>query len=308
MTKRGELYTHTYQLLLKGFDEAIKAMGYRQTGNTYQNNVKEFLAYLENLGKLKLNKLKPLDMVEYYEYLSTRPNMRKEGLLSSSTIGGNMFAVDLFFDYLLDNNLIDKKILLPKHNRSEGRQRQIISIDEVKLLYTVCENKRDKAILAIAYGCGARRSEIQNLNVVDVQLTRGILIVRKGKFGKRREIPLSNKLVNDLKDYLVNERHVYFKQTQHQRTEAFLVNNKGQRMQGDHINDRLKELIEKTQNTELINKDITLHCLRHSIAVHLLDNKASIEFVREFMGHSEIDTVHVYARRRKMKQLLTHSR
>ncbi len=308
MTKRGELHTHTYQLLLKGFDTAIHAMGYRQTGNTYQNNVKEFLVWLENSGRLKLNKLKPLDMVEYYEYLSSRPNLRTEGLLSSSTIGNNMFSVDLFFDYLLDNHLIDKKILLPKHDRSEGKQRQVISISEVQFLYSVCENKRDIAILAIAYGCGARRSEIKNLNVVDVQLTRGMLIVRKGKNDKRREIPLSNKLIHDLKDYLVNERHTYFPKGQQQRTEAFLVNNRGQRMQGDHINERIKELIEKTRNAELISKEITLHCLRHSIATHLLDNKASLEFVRQFMGHAEIDTVHVYARRRKMKQLLTHNR
>lgn len=307
MTKRGELYTHAYQLLLSGFDTAVKAWGYRQTGNTYQNNVKEFLVWLENNAKLKLNKLKPLDMVEYYEYLCNRPNIRKEGLLGSSTIDNNMFSVDLFFDYLLEIELIDRKVLLPKRSKGDGKQRQIINLDEVKLLYSVCENKRDVAILDIAYGCGLRRSEIKDLNVFDVQLSKCLLIVREGKNGKRREIPLPERLVSELKDYLINERHTYFRKDQQQRTEAFLVNNKGQRMQGDHINERLKELIEKTQNAELISKEITLHCLRHSIATHLLE-KAPLEFVREFLGHTEIDTVHIYARRRKMKQLLTNKR
>ena len=76
-------------------------------------------------------------------------------------------------------------------------------------------------------------------------------------------------------------------------------------MQGDHINERLKELIANTNNADMTSKEITLHCLRHSIATHLLDNGASIEFVRDYLGHAEIDTVHVYARRRKIKQMLS---
>ena len=55
---------------------------------------------------------------------------------------------------------------------------------------------------------------------------------------------------------------------------------------------------------EIEAKGITLHCLRHSIATHLLDRGATIEFVRDFLGHAEIDTVHIYAKRRKLKQLL----
>ena len=175
MKQRFELQTPSYQLVLNGFDEMVKACGYRQTGNTYQNNVKEFLSYLENNGLLKIKKLQPLDMVTYYEYLTTRPNFKSEGVLSSSTISNHMFSVDLFFDYLLEKNLIDKKIVLPKHARNEGQQRNVLTVDEILSLYKVCENKRDKAILSIAYGCGARRSEVKTLNVVDVQLSKGLL-------------------------------------------------------------------------------------------------------------------------------------
>lgn len=304
MKQQFELHTPSYQLLLNSFDEMVKACGYRQTGNTYQSNVREFLCYLENKGMLKLKKLQAIDMVAYYEYITTRPNQRTEGVLSSSSVSNHMFSVDLFFDLLIELKLIDKKIILPKHARNESQPRNVLTIDEIKSLYNVCENKRDKAILSIAYGCGARRREINTLNVIDVQLSKGILVVRCGKNDKRREIPLSNTIINDLKDYLINERHIYFKDNNKQRTESFLVNNKGKRMNGDHINDRLKELIAKINNTEMTSKQITLHCLRHSIATHLLDNGASIEFVRDYLGHAEIDTVQVYTKRRKMKQLL----
>lgn len=296
------IQTAHYQRLLHGFDNKIKAEGYRQTGRTYQNNVKEFLVYLENQGILSVKKIEPVNMVAYYEYLTTRPALRGSGLLKSSTISGHMFSVDLFFEYLLDAGLLDRKIILPKHVRNESTHRNILTVKEVLMIYNVCESKRDTAILALAYGCGLRRREMQELNVNDVRLAQGLLIVRSGKNSKRREIPLSNALISDLKHYLYDERHKYISSSTNAQIESFLVNNQGRKMNGDYINQRLKELIEKVADPVLNAKAITLHCLRHSIATHLLENGASFDFVRDFLGHSEIDTVHIYARRRKIRE------
>lgn len=304
MKKRFELQTTAYQLLLQGYDKLITAVGYKQKGKQYQDAVNEFLYYLEKKEIRKITSLKPMDMVNYYEYLTTRPNLRREGVLSSSSIRNHLFSIELFFNHLLEEKVITRTISLPRHARHQQTERKILSIEEIQILYEACENKRDKAILSIAYGCGARRTEIENLQVADVQLGMGMIIIRNGKNYKRREIPLSNAIIANLKDYLINERHLYFKEKNTPTTESFLVNNKGKRMKGDHINERLKELVDKTNNTTMMNKEITLHNLRHSISTHLLDNGANIEFVKDFMGHSEIDTVHIYSRRRKMKQQL----
>ena len=72
-------------------------------------------------------------------------------------------------------------------------------------------------------------------------------------------------------------------------------------MQGQYLLDLLKEIIQRTQNPELLRKEITLHCLRHSIATHLMDNGASIEFIQQLLGHAEIDTAHLYSKRRKQQ-------
>lgn len=304
MSSRFTIHTTTYQKLLKGFDTKIKAEICRQTGNTYQNDVKEFLQYLEGQGILSVKKLQPIDMVKYYEYITNRPAFRGVGLLKSSTISGKMCAVDLFFDYLIDTNQLTKKIVLPKHIRSESTHRNILTVKEVLMLYNSCENKRDAAILSLAYGCGLRRREIQELNVGDVLFTTGILIVRSGKNSKRREIPLANSIISDLKHYLHEERHEYLTDNQTQFIEAFIINNQGKRMTGESINERLKFLITKVGDPVLSAKEITLHCLRHSIATHLLESGASFDFVREYLGHAEIDTVHVYARRRAMRDNL----
>ena len=65
-----------------------------------------------------------------------------------------------------------------------------------------------------------------------------------------------------------------------------------------------KKIIARTNNLQLIEKNICLHSLRHSIATHLIDNGATLEFVKDFLGHSEINTSHIYARRRKIKEII----
>ena len=69
-------------------------------------------------------------------------------------------------------------------------------------------------------------------------------------------------------------------------------------MRGDSYNRALKEIIKRSE----IEKEITLHHLRHSIATHLLENGLSIEFVRDFLGHSHLEATQIYAKVRA-KQL-----
>lgn len=301
MSKNFAIQTNNFKLLYDGYDKFIRASKYKQKGEMYQMAVKELLHYLEAQEIFDIKKVKALTMVDYFEYLTTRPKVVGEGVLSSSSISGHMFSLKMFQEHLMDSGLITQKIILPKLEKRVENQRNILGHDEITQLMEICQSKRDRAILCIAYGCGARRSEIENLCVADVQLSKGILIVRSGKNGTRREIPLSNNVIAELKDYLVNERHSYLRQDKGSFTDAFLVNNKGKKMRGEHMNERLKELIEMTGNEEMSTKQITLHCLRHSIGVHLLDNGATIEFVKDFLGHKGIDTSHIYTRRRKFK-------
>jgi site-specific recombinase XerD len=112
---------------------------------------------------------------------------------------------------------------------------------------------------------------------------------------------MSDSIIRDIRDYIINERHEYEKKGRVES--ALFLNEYGSRVSGDYHNKRIKILVAKTENELLIGKEITLHCLRHSIATHLLDGGASFEFVRAFLGHSEFDTVHIYSRRRKNKMI-----
>jgi site-specific recombinase XerD len=302
MNNRSQLHSKAYKNLLKGFDIMIHANGYRQTGRTYQNNVLEFLAFLESRSMISLEKIKASDMVTYYEHISSRPVQRGIGLLKSSTISGKMHSIDLFFNYLIEIKYLTYKIVLPRHTRASFTQRQVLTVQEVLKLYEACESFRDKVIIGLAYGCGLRRSEIENLDMSELLLAKSTLVVRNGKNSKRREIPLTNKILTDLKCFIYEERHRYLRYDS-QLIDSVLINGRGKRMRGAQINQRLKDLVEKVNDPLLSSKEITLHTLRHSIATHLLEAGAGFDFVREFLGHREIDTVHIYARRRRISLL-----
>jgi len=130
------------------------------------------------------------------------------------------------------------------------------------------------------------------LNITDVRLRDATIIVQSGKNSKRREVPLSDRVVKDLKEYLHNYRTLKSKDRQ-----AFFVNAIGYRMRGDTLNRRVKMIATRTA----IDQEITLHTLRRSIATHLADNGAGIYFIRDFLGHTDIDTSHLYAIKRKRK-------
>jgi site-specific recombinase XerD len=295
------IHSKHFEQLLKEFDKEIQTRGYRVKGNMYGCLVREFLFFLENIGILAIQDVKATEIIAYYEYIRERPNQRKEGVLSDSMIRHHLFSLRLFFDYLLESGHIETSpARLPKFQITTRKERNICTVEEIKQLFEACDTKRDKALLTIAYGCGLRRSEIEKLNAGDVLLHKGILVVREGKGGKHRTIPLSNNSLKHLKEYLIYERTANSSDhTDH--SPAFFINHNGARIHGDKHNERLKYLISKTKNVGLLSKEITLHCLRHSLATHLIDNGASIEFVQQLLGHSEMDTAHLYAKKRKRR-------
>ena len=131
--------------------------------------------------------------------------------------------------------------------------------------------------------------EISDLNKEDVRLTENIIIVQKGKNSKRRLVPISQKISDEIKEYL---------ESLEQKTNTIFINNKARRMQEWGFNARLKQLILKTEfgqkiTTEELNK-IGIHSLRHSIATHLLENGMKLEQVQNFLGHSHIESTEIY--------------
>lgn len=297
---KKEIQTPEYQNLYKDYETFIKAKNYKAGKNkVFQTPVKQFIIWLETHGISTIKQVTTKEMMAYYEYLIERPNQTREGTLADSTINNHLFSISMFVDNLLIKEEIKKAFLIPKHGSRNKQARNYLIIEEIKILYQHTENPLEKALLATAYGCGLRRSEIENLNTCDMQFSDGMLIVQKGKGDKRRTVPMSDSVLKDLKAYMTEYRHERL--TGKQQVQAFFVTKRGSRMSGKALAKVLAKLIARTHNQAILSKEISLHCLRHSIANHLAENNAGIDFIRGFLGHSQINTSYIYAIKNKKR-------
>jgi site-specific recombinase XerD len=289
-------------LLLEEFSHLIIVRGFGNGRQTYyESHVREFLNYLECVNIFDVKEIKTLNVINYYEHLRERRNYKREGKLSGITISHQLQAINLFFEYLVESQQLDSSpVKFSKFHLHKYNPRNICTESEIKCMFNSCVSYKEKAILSVAYGCGLRRNEIFLLNINDIHLSQGVIVVREGKLRKSRIVTLAEPVINYLQKYLFHERY----KTSNEAaigTQALFINAHFQRLSGESINNILKSIIKRTQNKKLYRKNITLHCLRHSIATHLLNKGANIEFVQGFLGHTLIDTAHLYSKRRRQK-------
>jgi len=282
---RSMFRENTYR---EDFKTHLKRLGYSKgSQNMLPACVAEFLQQLEEKNINTLQAIKPIHIGQHYEYLTQRPNKRKPGGLSDKMITHHIYAIRLFLNYHEQTGHIKENPISGLNFPSpDSKQREVLTTQEIKQLYEVTQDFKEKAILGLYYGCGLRRSEGAALDVKDIHFESSLLYVRKGKGGKRRVVPVNNKVLFDLKNYLYKGRLGMPDET------AFICNCAGKRMKGDKHNTTVKQLVSKAG----IQKEITLHNLRHSIATHLLENGMSVEYVRDFLGHKHLESTQVYTR------------
>ena len=277
---------------LYDFRKELQNLGYSKG---VINNYPKYAQNLLNYTKTEAITITENQIKEYYEYLQTKPNQRRKGIISQSHIHSNLLAIRMFFEYLQRIGKIKRNPYTLKVKSPTRNQRNILTQEEIKTLYKTAQNLEETILLHLCYGCGLRRSEAQDLNIKDVNFEQKLLFVRKGKGKKRRVIPLTEKITTDLQEY--------YKQNQWYRNEngeSFLINIQGNRITGTTIYENFKKLLQKTKiNTS--DKNICLHSLRHSIATHLLENEMSIEMVRNFLGHQNLKTTQIYTRVNNLK-------
>jgi len=228
----------------------------------------------------------------FLEFLQTRPLKLRSGALSEMMIAHYVYALKTFFTWLEVTEQIDyNPISGMKFKRPKQNIREPLTTEEIQHLFEAATTLKQQTILHLFYSCGLRRSEGEALNINDIHFKNQLLYVREGKGAKRRVIPMTAKVTAALENYYLNER-TNSTSKKVKDTEAFLLNNTGARMKGDQCNKLLQQIKEKAA----LQKEITLHHLRHSIATHLLQSGMSIEYVRDFLGHSFLETTQIYAK------------
>lgn len=254
------------------------------TISSYMRDIRQYSEWLQAYEGTDIVDAQQLNISRYLSFL-------EESGRSGATLSRSLASLKNFYSYLVSTGFIEKTPVTDlKVERGEKKAPQILNGREIELLLSqpVCvdaKGYRDKAMLEVMYATGIRVTELIDLNVSDVNLDLGIIKCASAK--KSRAIPLYPAALNALTNYLDNIRAAMLADP---NEEALFVNISGVRMSRQGF----WKILKHYQNTAHIDKEITPHTLRHSFAVHLLENGADIGAVQELMGHSDISSTQVY--------------
>lgn len=309
--KQIVLTSSNYKSLEHSFREWLDILGYSaRTVEGSPLQIRELFYYLEQKNITHISQIKSRALEDFIVYIKGRSNLKYGGALSNSSINTYIGSMQLFSKYV---NMSGRYVLdfMSKHLSIDIEEKTILSKAEIKALYEVtyephatfnslAMGQRDRAIIAIFYGCGLRKNEGTSLNIADIDLVKRLVLVKKGKGNKQRYVPIVSKHVEDIRAYLEEGRYWFMqdnKSAYHVRkgkikteidTEAFFLNNKGKRMNSFYAR------FEYLKNKVEIETHFSTHTLRHSIATHLLQNGMPIEEIAKFLGHSSLVSTQIY--------------
>ncbi len=258
------------------------------SGNTvssYMRDIRQYAQWLQESEELEVLSASQFHINAYLKH------MQAEGK-SGATVSRTLASLKNFYAYAVSTGFLESSPVTEEIHVDRGEKKlpQILTGKEVELLLSqpsAVDSKgiRDKAMLEVMYATGIRVTELIDLNVEDVNLDLGILKCTSAK--KTRAIPLYPAALRALSVYLREVRSLMIADPQEK---ALFVNVGGSRMSRQGFWKILKFYQAKAN----IEKDITPHTLRHSFAVHLLENGADLGYLQELMGHSDISSTQMY--------------
>ena len=285
-----EPQTIEFRRLKRAFADWLRLLNFEPTTvKCGPNKLQEFLYWLEQQSITDIKSITRHHVTQYFNHLAHRQNQKNKGRLSKNSLRTHLTNLRRFTRYLRESGQesfdISMQITGTLYNIKD-----IFTKAEITALYQATKGDtfglRDKAMLAVYYGCGIRRSEGLNLDVNDILFDRNLLYVRKGKNHKERYIPMTATVRDDLKDYIECARPILTRQS----TRSLFLTRYGTRMEGVAMINRLRQLKTKAG----INKEAGLHSLRHSIATHLLQSGMELEKIKQFLGHSSLESTQIY--------------
>jgi len=305
--KKLPLSNPSFRYLETSFKEWLDILGYAPSSvYNMPNHVRELLCYMEQKEYKHIKELTTQIIEIHYEQLKTRSHQRRGGGLSNGHLNKHIQALKKFTEYLRKVGRLD--IAVPSLKNEEAVQKvTYLTGDEIQLLFKATYKtperlnitaehyaaiqSRDRAMLAVYYGCGLRRNEGIQLDLSDINFDQSLIHVRKGKGYKERFVPMHQSTRATLTEYIYDHRPTL---TKGKKSDALFLNRYGNRLGSQMLYLRLKYLQYHTDDLTLQEKEIGLHTLRHSIATHLLAAGMKLESISRFLGHSSLESTQVY--------------
>lgn len=246
----------------------------------YQTQLSEWMKYkryskrsIENYGS-SLGKY-----LKYFEYKATKPSEISSNdikifltrINKTNTHKSYLSAIKLFYKIYGQSNKLNKV----EYPRSESRLPKVINQNILKEKICSIENKKHKAIIALAFTCALRVSEIINIKCVDIDRHRMLIFISNSKGNKDRYVKMTNKILMILEEYA----RAY-------KPKAYLFN--GQ------FNDQYTTTSCRKIYNKYIDKNTSFHCLRHSGATAMMENGTDLRIIQAMLGHNSSKTTEIY--------------
>jgi len=168
-----------------------------------------------------------------------------------------------------------------KRPRREKRIPQVLSQKEALALIGVLRNKKHRMILTLAYVTGIRRAELLHLRLKDIDSSRGVIRIIRGKGNKSREVAVPKILICHLREYYKDYRP---------KTYLFEGRTPGKPYSAESF----QKIVKDAANKAGIKKNVSPHILRHSFATHMLEKGINLKHLQIILGHSAMKTTSIY--------------
>ncbi|MGH1563329.1 site-specific tyrosine recombinase XerD [Mumia sp. DW29H23] len=278
-------------------DEYLSHLGVERglalnTLTSYRRDLRRYAAYLHDRGIGSLDEVAEADVTDFLAAL--REGDEDHQPLSAPSAARTLVAARGLHKFAVREGVVGRDAAADvKPPAPPRRLPKALAVDEVEALLESAGSAgtalavRDRALLEVLYGTGARISEAVGLDVDDLDLESGEVLLR-GKGGKQRVVPVGRFAREAVRAYLETARPGLVSA----RTTggAVFLNSRGGRLSRQSAWAVLAKAAERAG----ITADVSPHTLRHSYATHLLDGGADVRVVQELLGHASVTTTQVY--------------
>lgn len=253
------------------------------TLESYKTDLRQFIDFLHTN---KISNIVDISKEIVHEYI----HHLEQKKISNSTISRKISSLKSFYKFLEENAYIDadptKDVKAPKIKR---KLPNILTSEEVEQLLVQTQGNeykvlRDRAMIYLMYGTGIRVSDLIQLDIDDIDLDNGIVLLKKRN---NRSISIPEEILTYIKKYIIYSRPFMLGNNNEQ---ALFVNFRGNRITRQGFWKIIKQYTEQAN----IRKRITPHTLRHSFAAHLINNGIETKELQNMLGHSDISTTQFY--------------
>lgn len=262
------------------------------TVRSYRRDLLRYAAFLEARGLVEPKEVGEAQVLEFLA--SLRTGDEDHVALGSASTARTIVAVRGFHKFMLREGLVDVDASSAvKPPTPAKRLPKALPLEDVEALLAAAGGpgttlaKRDKALLEVLYGTGARISEAIGLDVDDLDFESGSVLL-KGKGSKQRIVPLGSYAQEALIDYLTVARPALT--SVKGSGPAVFLNARGGRLSRQSAWTVLTKAAERAG----IRSHVSPHTLRHSFATHLLDGGADVRVVQDLLGHASVTTTQIY--------------